>query len=841
MLKRLCVSLLALCLATSAQAAPTQAQLDGFAHDLGYRFTVLNNHTTEGCPAGKSCFASRIDLTLPQTLPDAGWSLYVSLVAKFTGLPDDHFDFTQIQGDMYRITPKAGVTLTPGATYSLKQVAIGTFFSEYYPMPNAYVAADGLTPAIIDATRTRIDPETGQESLPFVTPMTDEAALATGAPPDITQWLTPERAFDLNAAREAQIKPPEFIILPTPVDARHLAGKSVLLDKGIALTLTGLTEADIDTALTSFGRSTKGTPVTVTVNGQGVPESYHLRAENGRVTITAADTAGAAYALQSLSQQAAFEHNQLRPLEIDDAPRFAFRGLHLDLARNFTSKAHVLKVITQMGRYKLNRLHLHLGDDEGWRLAIDGLPELTDIGSKRCHDLKEDTCLLPQLGSGPFADAPVNGYLTRADYIDILKAAQANHIEVIPSFDMPGHSRAAVRSMEARYRHLTAAGQPEAANQYRLQDPQDTTVYSSIQSYSDNTLNICIPTTYAFIDKVIDTIAEYHKAAGIPLKRYHIGADETAGAWTGSPACQAMMAEKHLTAKQMTPYFITQVSAMLAEKGIEPAGWSDGMGHVAPAQMPPIVQSNSWGLLLAGGLGDAHKHANQGWQVIMSSPEVLYLDMPYAPDPKERGYDWASRGTDLFKVFAFLPDNLPANASLMTDLNGRGVTITDDQPLNPDHHITGMQGQLWSESIRSDAIADYMLFPRTLALAERAWHRAAWEPAYVPGKSYTYGDDTIDQKTLLADWQDFQARLVPQLAALDAAGLPYRLPVPGARIVDGRLGANSPMAGVEIEYRTTGDWRRYDNPVSITGPVELRTRSASGRTGRIISVDVRFR
>lgn len=834
MLKRTALSLLALCLATGAQAAPTQSQLNSFAHDLGYRFTVLSNHVTQDCPAGKSCFSSQIDLTLPQTLPDDGWSLYVSLVAKFTGLPDDHFDFTHIQGDMYRITPKAGVTLLPGTTYSLKQVAIGTFFSEYYPMPNTYVAADGLTPAIVDATRSRIDPETGQESLPFVTPMTDEAALATGAPPDITQWLTPERAFELNAAREAQVRPPEFIILPTPASARHLGGKALDLDKGIALTLIGLSEADITPALASYSRSAKGIPLYVSVNGVGAPESYHIRAEAGRITITAADTAGAAYALQSLSQQAAFEHNHLKPLDIEDAPRFAFRGLHLDLARNFTSKAHVLKLITQMGRYKLNRLHLHLGDDEGWRLAIDGLPELTDIGSKRCHDLSEDICLLPQLGSGPFADAPVNGYLTRADYIEILKAAQANHIEVIPSFDMPGHSRAAVRSMEARYRHLMAAGQPEAANQYRLQDPLDNTVYSSIQSYSDNTLNICIPTTYAFINKVIDTVAAYHQAAGVPLKRYHIGADETAGAWTGSPACQAMMAEKKLTLKQMTPYFIEQVSEMLAKKGIEPAGWSDGMSHVSPATMPPVVQSNSWGLLLAGGLGDAHKHANQGWQVIMSSPEVLYFDMPYAPDPKERGYDWASRGTDLFKVFAFLPENLPANASLMTDLNGKGVTITDDQPLTTGHHISGMQGQLWSESIRSDAIADYMLFPRTLALAERAWHRANWEPVYVPGKSYTYGDDAVDQKALLADWQLFLARLAPQLESLDAAGLPYRLPVPGARIVNGRLEANSPLVVLAIEYRTDGGWHRYTGPVQVSGPVEIRTRSPSGRTSRIV-------
>jgi len=96
--------------------------------------------------------------------------------------------------------------------------------------------------------------------------------------------------------------------------------------------------------------------------------------------------------------------------------------------------------------------------------------------------------------------------------------------------------------------------------------------------------------------------------------------------------------------------------------------------------------------------------------------------------------------------------------------------------------IGGMQGQLWSETIRNSQIADYMLFPRTLALAERAWHKAAWEPDYVAGKSYAFADGSVDTKSLLADWNDFQARLLPRLAELDQVNIPYRLPVPGARM-----------------------------------------------------------
>lgn len=829
MYKTLSISLAALALATSAHAAD-QGRLDTFARTLGYKITIIDN-LSQGCLPEQLCFTTEIALTLPQTLPDAPWDLYVSMVAKMTGLDSDSFSFTHIQGDLYRLSAKPGVTLTPGATYRVRQRGVSTFFSEYYPMPNAYVVAEGLKPVVVAASRATIDPDTGQEQLPFVTPFTDEAKLARSSVADQTQWLTPERAFALNASRQRK-DAVEFGILPTAVAVKRLPGAAIDTRKGIALTLSGVAAEALP--VDGLTQNPAGVPVSVTVNGEDAPESYRVVAENSRITITAADSAGAFYALQSLSQQIAWDGGRLKPLEITDAPRFGFRGLHLDVARNFRGKAYLLKVIGQMGRYKLNRLHLHLGDDEGWRLAIDGLPELTDIGGTRCHDLKEDTCLLPQLGAGPEQSPEVNGYLTAQDYVEIVKVADAHHIQVIPSFDMPGHSRAAVRSMEARYRALMAAGKPEDANQYRLIDPQDTTVYSSIQNYNDNTLNVCIPTTYAFVEKVVATVADYHQRAGVPLTRYHIGADETAGAWVKSPACQTMMAAEKLGPKDMTPYFIAKVSAMLTARGIEPAGWSDGMGHVDPAKMPKTVQSNSWGMLLGGGLSDAHRHANQGWEVVMSTPEVLYLDMPYAPDPKERGYDWASRGTDLFKVFAYLPDNLPANASLYKNLNAHGVTVADSVPLTEGHGITGMQGQLWTEAVRSDAIADYMLFPRALALAERAWHKADWEPAYVPGRSYSYGDGAVDRAALLTDWSRFEARLAAQLPALDQASVAWRLPVPGARIVNGWLEANLPMQGPVLQYRQgVGAWQTYRGPVRVRGAVSVRSASSDGkRLGR---------
>ncbi|HEY7007066.1 MAG TPA: family 20 glycosylhydrolase, partial [Sphingomicrobium sp.] len=495
--------------------------------------------------------------------------------------------------------------------------------------------------------------------------------------------------------------------------------------------------------------------------------------------------------------------------------------------------------VEQMGRYKLNKLHLHLGDDEGWRLEIERFPELTEVGAFRCYDPSETHCLLPQLGAGPDRNSPVNGYLSRGDYIEILKAADARGIEVIPSFDMPGHSRAAIHSMEARYQRLMATGHQAEAESFRLAEPGDTTQYRSVQNYNDNTLNVCLDSTYRFIDAVVDDIAAMHKAAGVPLKTYHIGADETAGAWSGSPACKAMMAKTGRTVEQLGPMFIERVSQSLAKRGITAAGWSDGLDHVDPAKMPRDVQSDIWGDLFTTAPAEAHRTANQGWKTVIAVPNVLYFDIPYATHPLERGYDWPSRGTDTFKVFSFMPQNLPANASVMKDIKNQSTTIAEAVALQANRSIAGTQANLWSETVRRDSLADYMLFPRLLALAERAWHRASWEPQYWPKSVYSYGDGKVDMAELTADWNAFAAKMPQHLSELSRAGITYRIAPPGARIVNGRLEANSEFPGQTIEYQTGGGpWLRYAGPVAVRGGVQLRTRSYDGRrTSRIVAVE----
>lgn len=841
---------IALALAASSVApaagrgdAPSQAALDTLAGTLGYRMAVVDNQPQ--CPEGvPACFLATLTLTLPDTLPvglpDTGLSLYFSFVNQLPRVESDLFDHQLVNGDLQRLTLKPGAVLKPGSQHVIKLWGVGSHFSRAVVMPNAYLVAQGVEARTIAATRQKIDPETGLPELPFLAPMTDEARLATKGGGDATRWFTAERAFALQAERAA---PPAsgVVILPKPSSAEQGKGAPVDLSRGVRVSLDGIDAASLAPALAALGVKQDGPlPLRIRVDPATKPvaEGYRLDVRADGITIDASDSAGASHALRSLAQQAAFEKYRMRPLTVADAPLYGYRGLHIDLGRNFHGRDQLLKLVEAMAAYKLNKLHLHLAEDEGWRIEIPALPELAQIGSKRCHDPAERTCILPQLGAGPEGTSGVNGYLTTADYVAIVQAAAARQIEVIPSIDMPGHSRAAIVAMERRFERLTAAGKPEEASAYRLIDPADTTQYRSIQNYDDNTLNVCIPATYRFVDTVVDALAAMHAQAGVPLKTFHLGADETAGAWVKSPACAKMIADNGGDARNLTPRFIEKVATTLAARGIRAGGWSDGMGHTDPANMPSNVITNIWGVLHTGAIREAHDQMNRGWDVVLSIPDLGYFDMPYAPHPQEGGYYWASRGVDTHQVFGFMPDNLPANAATIRDIMAQPKPIEDKPVLHAGRRIAGIQGQLWSETIRTDAQVDYMLFPRLLALAERAWAPARWTPAYAPGQSYGWQDARIDHATRDAEWRDFAGRLSAQFPLLERIAVAYRVAPPGARIAKGRLEANSAFPGTAIEYRT-GDagWLPYRGPVAVTGPVELRSRSFDGeRTSRTVRI-----
>ena len=191
------------------------------------------------------------------------------------------------------------------------------------------------------------------------------------------------------------------------------------------------------------------------VDGQTSLEAYRLTiAADSGIAIVGNSAAGVAYGLQTLRDLLPLpgaEEPSLPELSITDAPRFGYRGFQLDVARNFQSKQVVFKWLDLMARYKLNKFHFHLTEDEGWRLEIAGLPELTSIGAVRGHSAKPGVRLQPAYGSGPDADDPHgSGYYSRADYIEILRYAAARHIEVIPEIEMPGHPRPAAQACRAR-------------------------------------------------------------------------------------------------------------------------------------------------------------------------------------------------------------------------------------------------------------------------------------------------------------------------------------------------------------------------------------------------------
>ncbi|MCG7554284.1 family 20 glycosylhydrolase [Pseudoalteromonas sp. Of11M-6] len=825
-----------------------QTAVNWLGQNLDVKYTLLDSKPSTCPKAQQKCYYSELSFSVAteNTKANNDFAIFFSQLMPIYHVEGDNFAITHINGDIHKITPAAGFSGFSSTPTTVRFYTKDSQVTRSEFMPN-YVVTDAqlkLTPQVIKSTQTQRDNDTGLELQPYLTPFDTLNQLQTSSKDD-TPWMGSEYLY------QHQVKPTLDVaigLIPKPKQLTVLSDKRLNLAAGINLQLSGISADAIAMAqqrLNTLGvKSTKdGLVVNVAVkpNKQSSPH-YQLTVAENYISIQANNSAAAFYALQSLAGLLDINDLSIPIVGINDTPRYDFRGLHVDVARNFRSKAFILQTIEQMAAYKLNKLHLHLADDEGWRLAIDGLDELTSVGAYRCFDLTETRCLLPQLGAGNDKNAQVNGFYSAEDYIEILRYAKAHHIEVLPSLDMPGHSRAAIIAMEARYKKLMAQGKPEDAQQYRLVEAADKTRYSSIQHYNDNTLNVCIANTYTFIDKVLSEVKVLHDRAGVPLNTYHIGADETAGAWLESPACEKLQASvKDFT--NFNGYFIERIAKLLDKKGIQVAGWSDGLGDVRAANMPANVQSNAWATLSENGHAVAHRFANQGWQVVLSSPDVTYFDFPYQSHPEERGNHWASRAIESKKMFEFMPDNLPAHAEIWKNTNNHAYIANDsDSSLNKGVKFAGLQGHLWSEMLRSDAQAEYMLYPRLLALAERAWHHAEWELPYQAGRIYSQSSGYFTAKLQAqreADWQRFVAILGHQeLPKLAQAGIEFRIPVVAAKQLSGaKLDAFTAIPGFVIEAQLeNGNWVPFNT--SLSNVLALRAaRLGSERKGRSLSLD----
>lgn len=790
----------------------SQSDVQEIAAQLSVHYTVLNNTSQVDCATqinqGK-CFIAQLHYQAGKRAVPVGSKIYFSHIAPIVEENAPMVDIAHINGDLHVLT-----LLQPLEANSAIRVEVKAPFwhaSQSDVMPNHYLVVGDSEPVIIDSTRRKFDSVTGIGYSQHAGSW-EKAQQYRRREDDIFPLEDLAHIYHNSVAQWELIE----AVSPLPnVQTRHDSGMTRSLNH-IQFASVNLLPEMVKKQLMTLGLplASSGELVKVLV-GQAEfdsPYGYELSVTDKDISIKAATQTALAYGFVTLAQLYDSHNQQLPETHIRDYPRFAFRGVHIDIARHFLGYDAVDSLLEQMFALKLNKLHLHLSDDEGWRLAIPELPELTEVGGYRCHDLTEQSCLLPQLGSGPHKSAQGNGFLTTEQYVSLVRKAHEFGIEVIPSFDMPGHARAAVKAMEVRYNRFMAAGEPELAKAYLLTDMQDSTEYYSIQFYRDNTMNPCLDSTYHFLQTVLSSIVDMHQSAGVPLRTYHLGADETGGAWLESPICAA----KGLKPEHLLGYFVDKVIDIGNEMGLTMAGWSDGMQETLANLEGKNVQVNIWAALYGTGTQTTRRFIDAGVPTILSMPDILYFDFPYRNHPLEPGYYWASKSTSTKRVFDFMPGQLARHAELWPDRLGHAYQ--DDEASPPDSSIEGIQAQLWSEVVPYQTNMEYLLYPRILAFAERAWSTPSWQQSTL--------NDSDWEAQRRQDWMRFAANLTNQhLPRLLQQGIKARVPLPGAILQQSKLHMRSPLPNLVLEYSVDGvTWQTYVSPVHVPSDVWVRTR-----------------
>lgn len=556
-------------------------------------------------------------------------------------------------------------------------------------------------------------------------------------------------------------------------------------------------------------------------------EYYEIVIKNNLLTLKANDAHGifnACQTLVALLDNMKLASSPLPNLHITDYPDMGHRGIMLDVARNFTKKTDLLKLIDILSFYKMNVLHLHLSDDEAWRVEIPGLEELTEITSRRGHTTDELTCLYPAYAWGwNEADTTLlaNGYYSRSDFMDILKYAKERHIRIIPEIDIPGHSRAAIKAMNARYRKYIDTDQSKA-EEYLLIDFADTSQYLSAQNFTDNVINVAMPSTYRFLEKVIDEIGRMYQDAGVELPAFHVGGDEVPeGIWEGSSICRTFMKEHGLTKiRDLKDYFLEQILEMLDKRNIQAVGWQDIVmkpdNTVNEHFRNSKVLNYCWNTIPEQG-GDEvpYKLANAGYPIILCNVGNFYLDMAYCYHVEEPGLRWGGY-VDEYVTFDMLPFDI--YKSLRRNLKGESVDIktasNGKQPLTKEGYknIKGLSGQIWAETIRSFEQIEYYLFPKVFGLAERAWNA---QPSWALSP---------DSKVYVDAKRKYNAGIVTyELPRLAKRGINFRVSPPGIIVKDGLLFVNTTNPNAVIRYTTDGSGPtensvKWQTPIACDAP-----------------------
>lgn len=799
-----------------------------------------------------------IENTSPEALGSSGWTLYFNFIRMVdaASLPPS-VRLTHINGDFFKLEPTDSFpTLAQGESVTIpmtggfwaikKSDAPAGFYMIYDGNETPMPVADYTVGAFETPAQTMRMPS---DQIPVPTPASlyaENAQLSLLPPSELPPVVpTPQSVIAGDGTVTIDASTTILYAAGLSKEANHLAsylGKVLTQTPDVLEASTG----NEDAIFLSIDQS-----IAPTTDIEG-HYTLSISPANG-IAIRGADPAGLFYGIQSLRAMlppAAYTSPQssieLQAVSIQDGPRFAYRGMHVDVARNFHTKESILKVLDLMGLYKLNKFHFHITDDEGWRLEIDGLPELTEIGGRRGHTLDESAHLYPSLGSGPNPyDSNGSGFYSRQDFIEILQFAQERHIEVIPEIDLPGHARAAIRAMEARYNQLAAANESNA-DQFRLIHPDDESQYQSVQLWNDNVVDVCLPSSYTFIEHVVDALVAMYEEAGLTLTTLHTGNDEVPpGVWSASPACEALGHD------QPNVYFLEKLSDLLQTRNILLAGWEeialanqfhDGSTSKEPNpafvdnEFRPYVWNAVWGW---GAEGTAYKLANAGYKIVMSNATNLYFDFAYDKSPEEPGFYWAGF-SNTRKAFAFNPFDLYQNASvsLMGQPIDPTVTYQSYPRLTPEgrNNILGIQGQLWSESTKGAALLEYQIFPKLLGLAERAWAQ--------PPDWFADEDATSRAQAEQAGWNIFANKIgqheLPRLSALHS--IRYRIPPPGVTVRGNQVHANTAFPGLTIHYTTEdrppiASDPLYTDPIEFTGgKLNFSTFAPNGRSSRVTSI-----
>jgi hexosaminidase len=425
--------------------------------------------------------------------------------------------------------------------------------------------------------------------------------------------------------------------------------------------------------------------------GSQVEEAYSLHVSPERIIVSSHSPRGLFYGAVTLWQLAASA--QIPALEIEDAPRFRWRGLMLDSARHYQSPQFIQRLIDTMALHKLNVLHWHLTDDQAWRIEIKKYPKLTEVGAWR-------------VPAGPAAAADIDpatkrprlygGFYTQDQVREIVAYAAARHITIVPEIEMPGHASAPI----AAYPELGVTGKSFAV-------PADWGIYPNLYNVEES--------TFAFLENVLDEVM-----ALFPSEYIHVGGDEAVkNQWQASARVQSRRREFGVTDEhQLQSYFVQRIGKYLTAHGRRLIGWDE----ILEGGLAPNATVMSW-----RGIQGAVAAAEAGHDAVLSPAPTLYFD----------------------------------NRPLNTAHTGRGpvVSIEDVYRFDPAPsalseaqraHILGVQANLWTEHVRTEERAEYMIFPRAAAIAEVAWSPAA-----------------------RIDWQSFSARLPEQLARYRALGVGF--------------------------------------------------------------------